>query len=232
MKALSQFTRTHTLRLLGGSFLVLLVLLAPGCSTCGGPLATTPAYKPSNVYKIGSLMPVHIRRVAVLPISATAEDWQANESRLDLQPVLQGELGKTKSFEQVVVTPIQLKDWTGREAWLPEEKLPPNFFAKIAAQTGCEAVLFARLHPFHGFRPLLSGWELKLVDVHTGQIVWAVDEVFDASEPVIAQSALQWFRQHPQAGLDRNVEPDAVLASPRRFNAYALNTLFTTLPPR
>ena len=232
MKAFSQLVRILGHRLLGGAVLLCVAFVVAGCSTCGGTLVSTPAYKPSNVYKLGSLMPVHIRRVAVLPISATAEDWQANESRLDLQPVLQGEIGKTKSFEQVVVTPIQLKDWTGREAWLPEEKLPPNFFSKIAVQTGCEAVLFVRLHPFHGFRPLLSGWEMKLVDVHTGQIVWAVDEVFDASEPVIAQSALQWFRQHPQAGLDRNVEADAVLASPRRFNAYALNTLLTTLPPR
>jgi hypothetical protein len=211
---------------------LLLALTGPGCASSGGTLSAAPTYKPSNVYKAGPFIPAHIRRVAVLPIGAAKGDWEANESRLELQPVLQGELGKTKSFEQVVVTPRELKDWTGRDVWLPEDKLPPDFFSKIASQTGCDAVLFARLHPFHGFKPLVSGWEIKLVDIHTVQIIWAVDELFDAGESVIAQSALQWYRQHPNAGLGRNVEPEAVLSSPRRFNAYALNTLFTTLPTR
>lgn len=212
--------------------LPLLLLFLPGCSTCGDKFIACSPYKPSNVYRSGPIIPVHIRRVAVLPISATPADWQANELRLELQSVLQSELGKTKSFEQVVVTQEQLREWTGRSSWLPEDKLPPDIFIKITAETGCEAILFARLHPFHGFKPLVAGWEMKLVDVHTTQIIWAVDEVFDAGEPVIAQSAMQWFRNNYQPGLDRHIESDAVLVSPRRFNAYALNSLFSTLPAR
>src|ERR1041384_7744048 len=142
-----------------------------GCTLYRGrPIATVSAYKPSNVFRAGPFIPSHIRRVAVLPISAAPEDWQASEGRCPLEPVLKSELGKIKAFEQVVVTREQLKIWTGQESWRPEDELPANFFKKIEEGTGCNAVFFTMFHPFHAYRPVVMGWEMKLVEV--GKMAW------------------------------------------------------------
>jgi hypothetical protein len=202
-----------------------------GCAISRGrPVPSLSAYTPNNVYRAAAFIPSHIRRVAVLPISAAAEDWQASEGRGPLEPILKSEIGKTKAFEQVVVTPEQLKTWTGRESWLPEDELPADFFKKLEQETGCNAVLFTRLHPFHAYRPVVMGWEMKLVDVENVQIVWAVDEVFDAGEPAVAFAAIEYFHAHGETGVDRGSESSAVLGSPRRFSAYTLAALLATLP--
>ncbi len=205
--------------------------LVSGCAMYRSkPTAAISTYKPSNVFVASASIPSHIRRVAVLPISAAPNDWQSTEGRVHLEPILSSEVGKIKLFEQVAVTREQLKVWTGQESWLPEESLPPNFFARLAEGTGCDAVLFTRLYPFHAYRPVVVGWEMKLVDVRQANIVWAADEVFDGGEPSVAAAAVAYFHDHGDTGLDRASESSAVLSSPRRFSAYTLAALLATLP--
>jgi len=102
---------------------------------------------------------------------------------------------------------------------------------QIQSATGCDAILFAHVRPFHAYKPLAVGWNLKLVECKTAEIFWSVDEVFDSAEAAVAKAAQDYGRQHFQ-DWHSSADPASVLDSPRRFSQYTLNTLLGTLPDR
>jgi hypothetical protein len=223
----------HLAAWLGGLGAILLAFLLSGCASVrstswGSSIFPGPEYQPTNVFRACAQLPTHLRRVAVLPISAPDKDWQAAAGRLELQQVIQSELGKAQRFEVVSVAPEQMRHLSGRETWRPDEKLPHDLLEKLRQQYDCEAVLLAHLQPYHAYQPIKVGWNLKLADLEARQIVWAADEVFDASDATVVRAAQRYYRDHGGGSGD-----DAgVLYSPRRFSQYTLAALFNTLPGR
>jgi len=193
--------------------------------------AAAPVTQPRNFYRSARYIPVQIRRLAVLPVTVESADWQAEEGRKELEPVLFAELGKLNAFELVAVTPTQLREWTGKAGWNAQEKLPSDFFEHLQNVLSCDAVLFSHLRPYRAYKPLVLGWNLKIVETKDKSILWAADEVFDASEAVVARAAEGYCREHVE-----NVKPladsSSILNSPRRFSQYTLSALLATLPER
>jgi hypothetical protein len=140
-------------------------------------------------------------------------------------------LVKTKRFEVVPVTPLQLRAQTGRTAWSATDRLPADFFETLREAHGCDAVLFAELTEYRAHTPVAIGWRLKLIDARTKTTLWAGDELFDAQKPEIAAAARKfrasgnWFTREPGADW-------AVLHSPQRFAEYSAAQMFDTLPVR
>jgi hypothetical protein len=187
-----------------------------------------PGYQPNNVYRANLRLPLDLRRVAVLPVSVEEGDWQADAGRTELQTVLLSELSKCNSFETVLVSPEQLTAWTHRASWRADEALPATLLGQVRQSTGCDAVLFAHLRPYHAYEPLVIGWNLKLAEVRSGAILWSADEVFDAAESSVARTAVAYQRQHVRSALDSS----SILGSPRLFGQYTLSALLATLPGR
>lgn len=212
--------------------LLAVLLAASGCQT--GSLADPVmglSYRPGNVYTSFNQLPVSLRRVAVLPLACDTKASELEYGRQVLEAVLGEELGKTKKFELVNVSPEQLRIWTGRSAWRAEETLPANFLKVLKEQLGCDAVLFSRLTQYRAYPPLTVGFSLKLAEVDTAEFVWAVDEIFDASEPSVVNSArrYQLSREQLPAALS---DSRSILNSPSGFGRYAANSVFQTLPAR
>ena len=61
-------------------------------------------------------------------------------------------------------------------------------------------MLFAQLSSYHAYPPLRIGWNLKLVDVVTRQVTWAVDDVYDAGQPAVARQAKKFYQQQHNTG--------------------------------
>jgi hypothetical protein len=204
-----------------------------GCATpASWPVAWTPPsseYKLHNVYRPTQHIPVHIRRVAVLPISAEPGDWQADQGRGELQSMLLTEMTKGQRFELVAASPELLVQLTGRDSWRADEILPHDFCEQLEAELGCDAILLAHLRPYHPYKPLVIGWNVKLLDLHSQSIVWAVDEVFDSAEPAVARAAQNY---HQRQRIRWTPEETMVLASPRRFGQFTLHAVCDALPPR
>jgi len=203
---------------------ICLVLVLSGCSMFR---RSAPPVTIDNVYVPQKAM--HVSRVAVLPISVEANDWQAAEGREILQPVLRSELSKRQRFEIVEVTPEQLAVWTGRDAWRADEVLPHFFFEKMRNELACDAVLFTHLASYHAYEPIVLGWAMKLVDGQNTQVLWAADEVFDAGRQPVAQAA-EGFGQTFRERWFHSSNQEGVLLSPRLFGQYTLGALFATLP--
>ena len=184
-----------------------------------------------NAYQASPDLAPELRRVAVLPPA-----WEGSASDLAaggeaLAPVLLSELSKLRKFEVVTVSPPDLRGLTGRLSWTGEEILPADFLNSLQRVYGCDAVLFFQMTRFQAYAPLAVGWRMKLVDVRTRQILWAVDEDYDAKQPgVLGQAHLfhalgQWvFRD---SASDWQVEN-----SPRQYGQYARAKSRSSLPNR
>lgn len=192
---------------------------------------TTASYQPSNVYRGEANLSSEIKRVAVLPLTSMNDDTAMEFGREELWPVLVAELGRARQFELVSVSADELRLLTGRNFWSGEEKLPLDFFDKLKEKLGVDAVLFSRLTQYRAYEPLAVGWRLKLFDAAEPQVLWAVDEVFDARVPEVAAAARRYAQQHPDAGPSVQ-DAQGVLLSPRRFGRYATSAVVETLPGR
>lgn len=212
--------------------LLVVVGLMCGCKT---PNLSDPVlgagYQPENIYRSFNQLPVSIRRVAVLPATCDAAQSDVQSGRDVLESVIVEELGKTKKFEIVTVSPEQLRAWTGRANWRAEETLPPHLLKLLRTELGCDAVLFSRLTQYRAYPPLAVGFSLKLVEIANAEFFWAADEIFDASEPSVVNSARRYQltrEQLPSALADSR----SILNSPSGFGRYAANSVFQTLPQR
>jgi hypothetical protein len=208
------------------------VMFLTGCNTLQlSDRVIGPDYSPENVHRMSGRLAPEVRRVAVLPVTFDARGVDAETGRATLEPVLYRELGKTKRFELISVSPEQLRHWTGRTAWTAEERLSVDLLKLLRDELGCEAVLFSRVTHFHAYPPLVVGLNLKLVDAEHPKFLWAVDEVFDAADPSVVNGARRYQQRQEQlpAAL---ADSHSILNSPSRFGHYAASALFATLPER
>lgn len=214
---------------LGG--LLFLALLQPGCST--KPLKDPiigPSHQVRNVYQKHPLLPINVRRVAVLPVSYKEANAAFVSGKEALEPVLRRELAKAARFETIYIEPSQLRQWTGREQWDAYEDLPPRIFKLLAEKTGADSVLFTHLSEYKAYPPMVIGWRMKLVG-NDADAIWAVDEMFDAAEEPVSNAA----RRYDRAQVRNNPvleDSRAILLSPTRFGHYTLQAVFETLPKR
>jgi hypothetical protein len=207
------------------------VLLAAGCESPADRVAMAAPYSPSNIYLRESRLPKNLRRLAVLPIPRVDGDTAQSAGAEVLEPLLLSELRKTKTFDVDFINPTRLVSITGRSAWVPSDALPPDYFHKIARETGCDTVLFAQLTTYHAYPPLRIGWAMKIVDCEKQLTWWAVDEVFDAGNASVASGAVSYGKAEFNLP-DPVIDNPGMLASPRRFGQYTISTVVGTIPGR
>ncbi len=195
-----------------------------------------PDYQPANVHRLPAGVPEKIRRVAVLPLVSDARGAQAEAGVETMQTVLVTELVRSGAFEIVAVSADELNHLTGRSQWTAEQKLPPALLQRLREQHGCDAVLFSRLTQYRAYPPLAVGWSFKLVEcpakpVEPARILWAADEVFDAGNATVVNSARRYYLSELKV-TGPLADSLAMLHTPRRFAQYTLHALALTIPPR
>ena len=186
-------------------------------------------YRPDNVFVYPPKLSVHLQRVAVLPVAAEAAGQDLPDGCAALTPVLWEQLLKTKRFELVAVDPARLHSSTGLVNWTGVENLPPDFLAALRREYGCDGVLFAELTAYRAYAPMAVGWRLKLVDARTGQVLWAADELFDATRPDVAAGVQRFTKKSLAFGTDGDW---MAMNSPSEFGRYSAAALLNTLPDR
>lgn len=209
-----------------------LVSLSCGCKTVRltDPV-TGPSYWPENIYRAQRSLPVTTRRVAVLPATSDQNQSDLSAGLEVMSPIVTEELAKLHRFELVVVSPQQLRIWTGRSAWRAEETLPASLLHQLREQLDCDAVMFSRLTQYRPYAPLAVGLSFKLADIEKGDLLWAVDEVVDAGEPEVVNGArrYQLVREQLPSSL---ADSRSILNSPSTFGRYAANAVLQSLPAR
>lgn len=190
-----------------------------------------PSYVPKNVYLEPGAWLLTMRRVAILPISCDETDPAKINGCETLEPLLVMELSKSQHFECVKLQPELLKKISSRPRWSATDRLPQDLLELIGKETGCDAVLFSELTHYRPYSPLVIGWNLKLVELKTRKVLWAVDETFDAGEPAVANGARRFQMDRQQAN-PVLADSRQVLSSPRLFGQYTARTIVATLPDK
>lgn len=227
---ISRFLRARLAVTLAG----LAGLILAGCASAPKQLTDPiigPSYVPENYYRKTGMLPLSLRRVAVLPITFSEEGSTGGSGEEQLQSTLLSEFNKANKFELVVVRPTLLQQWTGKTHWSFQEALPPEFLEKIQTNTACDGILFVELSNYHPYPPIVMGWRMHLITAFQGDVLWSVDEVFDAGEETVSNAARRYSRSHLRNHPTLE-ESRSILLSPRRFAQYTVAAVVETLPER
>jgi hypothetical protein len=209
---------------------VLVLGLASGCTitrVLTDPVVRGPFFDVQNFTGVPRL-PGTLRRVVLLPVAGTP--GLNGDTLASFDPVVLAELQHVSRFEVVVAEPAALARLCDRPRLLSSDALPPDFLAVMSREYGADAILFVDVTALSTYEPLVLGFRMKLAS-NDGNILWASDTLFAASDPSVANAA----RRHDRL---RHISTDpgdtsyTVLRSPARFADYAAAAMFVTLPPR
>ncbi len=205
----------------------LAVSLCGGCATLKHVYAPVPPVPPPPPNVFTAPVPSEpLRRVALLPMHSTAfPDHYVRE----LDVAFQTELSKRAVFEVVPVSRAQMEALFGERQFSSTEALPAGALARLGEQCGVDGVLFTDLTQFSPYRPVSMGIRTKLVAASTGQIRWAFDNVFDAGNARVAESAKRFQIAFSNEHQPLTSDGGSVLLSPVRFAKFVASETYASL---
>ncbi len=184
-------------------------------------------FVPQNLYPTERL-PAYLNRVAVLPCYYPDEDSTLLNF---VDEVFNQELAQERIFETIVLDTDFMKRNFGVRRFSSSEALPENFLKNLESLTAVNAVLFTDLSSYKPYKPISLSVRSKLVDVKSGEFLWAIDETFDAGHASVIVGASGYQRSSQVRALSEKTSGSA-LHSPRVFTKYVASTIFSTLPMR
>ena len=190
-------------------------------------LARAEPFVPSNLYPVERL-PTYFNRVAILPCYHADPDTPLLDY---IDNVFHQELAQERIFETIRISTDQMRKLFGFGRISSSSDLPENFLRTLDEQTGANGVLFVDLDSYRPYRPMSLGVRAKLVDLKSGEFMWAIDETFDAGHAGVIVGA-SMFQEKAQVRALSSKTSGSVLHSHRVFSKYIASTVFSTLPMR
>ncbi len=184
-------------------------------------------YIPTNLYPIERL-PKYFNRVVVLPVFHSDPD---SHLLAFADQVFQQELIQERIFEVIPISTQQMKSTFGVDRVSSTDQLPSNFLTNIESATQANGILFTEVLSYSPYRPISVSIRSKLVDIKTGELMWAVDEIIDSGHASVQVTASSFQNRSQVRALSAKTSGSA-LHSPRTFLKFAASTIFATLPQR
>jgi len=190
-------------------------------------VAQAEPFVPTNLYPIERL-PKYFNRVVVLPCYYHDQDSPILGY---VDEIFHQELSQERIFETIRLSSYQMKEHFGVERVDSSKPLPENFLRKLEELTAANGVLFVDLDSYRPYRPLSLGVRSKLVDLKSGEYMWAIDETFDSGHANVIAGA-NVFQKSSQVRAISSKTAGSTLHSPRIFSKYVASTCFSTMPSR
>ena len=210
-------------------FPIIAVLLVTSCRKFEQEkvVARAEPFVPQNLYPTERL-PAYFNRVVVLPCYYPDPDSTVLNY---IDEVFQQELSQERIFETIVLSPEYMRRTFGESRLASSGRFPEGFLKTIETETAANGVLFTDLSSYKPYKPISISVRSKLVDIKSGEFLWAIDETFDAGHAnVIVGASIFPEKSQVRALLAKTT--GSVLHSPRAFSKYVASTVFSTLPLR
>lgn len=207
-----------------------------GCASVqkrADPARTGPFFAPANV-RGEETLPADVTRIVLLPVAAATPGITDTTLR-ELDESLATALVDAARAEITPISRERLARLAGRPALRSTDALPPDLPAKLAAETGADAVLFVDLTTYSPYPPLRVGLRARLVRLDPlafADPVWSFDNVFSAADPAVTNSARAHALLREKSAPGPGDLSHAILQNPRSFADYAAGATWATLPPR
>lgn len=98
----------------------------------------------------------------------------------------------------------------------------------LARRFHLDGILIGRITTFSDVAPPQLGLRAALVSVHSGSVVWAVDQVFNAGKEQCRQDLFRYYDNVLVEEASRH-GPELLMLSPRMFCDYAVARVVATL---
>jgi hypothetical protein len=116
---------------------------------------------------------------------------------------------------------------------LPAEGRPPTLEQLSAARrlTGADGIIYGCITRLEQYPRMQVGLRLRMLDLRKGQLLWAVDHVWDTTDRDVEQRMDAFFRACERTGYEP-VGSQLALISPRVFAEFVSREVAATIPPR
>ncbi|MHC4132008.1 MAG: hypothetical protein ACYSSP_11215 [Planctomycetota bacterium] len=100
--------------------------------------------------------------------------------------------------------------------------------ADIKKALKCDAIIFGTVTDYHPYPHMTMGLSLKLIDLRDGQLVWAVEEIWDTSDKRTEYRIERYFNMNTRSGL-MPIHKELMAISPIKFQKFVAYEIAETL---
>ncbi len=101
--------------------------------------------------------------------------------------------------------------------------------AAIRQTFGADAVLYGTIQRYVSFPHLQTGLTLKLIDLRSGQLLWAFEDVWDSTDKAVERRMQSFFKEQMRSGYEP-MDWQILVTSPRAFERFVAWEVARTLP--
>jgi hypothetical protein len=149
--------------------------------------------------------------------------------RTAVEALLLTELRRAGRFELIHVPADLVFNFAGTETLPGDQPIAVELLEWLRGEWAIDAVLQQDLTAYRPYRPYVIGLRARLFDINDGALIWAIDELIDAADKRVFNSARKFAKDHLHEQFPY-ADSHAVLRSPARFTRFAAFTLYQTLP--
>jgi hypothetical protein len=109
----------------------------------------------------------------------------------------------------------------------PDTEFTPELFQEIRSKLKCDGILTGTITTFSPHPHTAVGLKMKMLDLSDGQLVWAIDQVWDSTDKNIEQKIKKYFKQ--QISDSSSTQEQLVSISPIEFFKFVGYEVAATL---
>ena len=201
--------------------ILLLELFLSGCGFYKAPLPDT-AYcylnPDKNLFDVGKVVIIELNNDSTYP-----------QASVDVTEALFQELQKKQLFSLRVV-PQNDPAWRSLQLDLDSSYTLERLFA-VRKTLSCDAMLIGTITRYKPYPHMVVGLRLKLVDLKDGQLLWAIENVWDVADKVTECRIKDYFRNKLRSGSD-NLREKLVMVSQIEFIKFVASQSADTMMPK
>lgn len=186
---------------------------------------TEPVEMPSGHYYLNPA--AHFDQVGKVVILELNNQTVNREQGRELSQALADELGKKHLFSVRLIG-------CENPAWQQHDldsigQYTHQQLAEIRETLGADAMVFGNLNRYSSYPHFMLGLHLKMVDLRSAKILWALEEVWDSTDKSTQRRIQQFFDTQMKTGY-QPMNWKILETSPRYFNKFVVYEVVRTLP--
>ena len=200
--------------------MTLVMLLIPGCSL---KMKKNDPIAPLEYYRFGDLDLRSIGRVVMFEMNNLSTNQKLDK---ELTTALSEEIRKKQIFGLDTLYPED-PEWK-RLGISKDFDFSMKELSDIQKKLGVDAVMYGKIVHYRPYPRNSIALNLKMIDCATGELLWAIDQVWDSTDTGIEQRAKAFFDSQMSSGYDP-VDWKIVMLSPRIYNKFVTYEISQTL---
>jgi hypothetical protein len=105
---------------------------------------------------------------------------------------------------------------------------PEKQLATIRSELKTDAIMLGEVLAYTPYPRVTIQLRLKLIDCHTGHMLWAVEQVWDSTDRAVERRIKRYFKDEMRSGYDP-LDWRLTLLSPRAFNKFVASEISKTI---